>query len=275
MRAPIRRPCTAALALVLGLAQATPGLTQDPGDDWDIVRDRRNKQVMAYLQFSNGLGITVRCLDGSLDAVIGGLPPPVNPEPSSIGISYRPLYMTFRDAEEYGGRWVIAVNDTMAVGLFPAPFARRLREGGALQIRVPDGGGEGRSLSYRIELPPSARHIDEVLTTCDRPLDDPRDDVLGRDENPGLPASIIWERAPRPTFPNNSTYASGFAVISCNTRPDGSLEDCIAESQHPADSRFGREALNATRRARLQVAEDADAPVPVRRVFFTVTFRLM
>jgi hypothetical protein len=263
-----------ALPLMAALA-AGPALAQDPGDDWDILRDGRNRQVMAYLQFSNGLGITVRCLDGSLDAVIGGLPPPINPQPSNIGISYRALYMTFRDEREYGGRWVIATNDTMAVGLFPAPFARRLREGGALQIRVPDGAGDGRSLSYRIDLPPSAHNIDEVLTTCDRPLTDPRDEVLGLDENPILPASITWERPPRPSFPTNSKYASGFVVVSCNTRADGGLEDCIAESQHPADSKFGREALTAARRARLQVIGDADAPVPVRRVVFTVTFRMM
>ncbi|WP_305488140.1 hypothetical protein, partial [Brevundimonas sp.] len=116
-------------------------MTQDPGDDWDIVRDRRGRAEMAHLQFSNGLAIMVQCKDGSLDAMVGGLPP-AGPTLNRMVFRERPLELRFRGEEDRRQSWAVGTDDTLAVSLLPAPFARKLRQGGTFELRVPEAGSE-------------------------------------------------------------------------------------------------------------------------------------
>jgi len=263
------RPWTAALVVIFGLAQATPGLAQDPGDDWDIVRDRRGRAEMAHLQFSNGLAIMVQCKHRSLDVVVGGLPP-ARSTPNRLEFRERPLDLRFRGEEDRRQFWAVGTDNTLAVSLLPAPFARQLRQGGTLELGVPEAGSEGQTLTYQVDLPPSALNIDEVLNTCRRPLVDPRDELLDQVGTSGLPTRIVW--AERPDFvPRASDLVSGFAVISCLTRPDGRLHDCVVESEHPRGATAARSSSAAARRARVEVAGDPDAPVPARLVHFTLS----
>lgn len=247
---------------------ADPSLAQDADDDWDMVRDRRGRAEMAHLQFSNGLAIMVQCKDRSLDVVIGGLPS-ADASPNRIGFRERPLDLRFRGEEDRRQFWAVGTDDTLAVSLLPAPFARQLRLGGALELGVPGAGTEGQTVTYRVDLPRSALNIDEVLTACRRPLADPRDELLDEVGATGLPARIVW--AERPTLvPRASDLVSGFAVISCLTRPDGRLHDCVVESEHPRGATAARSSSAAARRARVEVAGDPDAPVPARLVHFTL-----
>lgn len=258
----------AALTLIAALA-AGPVLAQDPGDDWDVVRDRRGRAEIAHLQFSNGLAIMVQCKDRSLDVVVGGLPR-AGSTPNRLGFRERPLDLRFRGEEDRRQFWAVGTDDTLAVSLLPAPFARQLRQGGTLELGVPEAGSEGQTLTYQVDLPPSALNIDEVLNACRRPLVDPRDELLNQAGTSGLPSRLVWEE--RPSFvPRASNLVSGFAVISCLTRPDGRLHECVVESEHPRGATAARSSSAAARRARVAVAGDPDAPVPARLVHFTLS----
>ena len=258
----------ALIPLLAASLLADPSLAQDQGDDWDIVRDRRSRAEMAHLQFSNGLAIMVQCKDRSLDVVIGGLPS-AGASPNRIGFRERPLDLRFRGEEDRRQFWAVGTDDTLAVSLLPAPFARQLRLGGTLELGVPGAGTEHQTVTYRVDLPPSALNIDEVLTACRRPLVDPRDELLDEVGTTGLPARIVWAERPN-LVPRASDLVSGFAVISCLTRPDGRLHDCVVESEHPRGATAARSSSAAARRARVEVAGDPDAPVPARLVHFTL-----
>lgn len=251
------------LLLVCGLA--LPALAQDASGDWDMLRDPDNKLTMAYTQFDSGLGIAARCVDESYEAIITGLPPAGEGET-------RVLQVAFDDDHLHPQRWNIAVNDTIAVSELPAPFARKLREGGRLRVMIPGGAEGGRNLMHDLTLPASSSSIDETLTACERPLTDPRDAELEALPEDGLPANLSWSRRPRPTFPSPSRYGRGFATVLCLTSPDGSLRDCSVEAEHPQDGGFGDAALRATRRARITNIDDPAAPVPLRRVLYRNMF---
>lgn len=250
------------------LAVALPALAQDASQDWDLVRDADAKVVLAHTGYDNGLGITLRCVDGGYQAILSGLP--------SAGprARVRPISIAFGDDSFRTRSWNVATTDTIAVGPTPAPFARVLRKGGRMQIVIPNGGGEGRNLRYDLTLPASSTSIDETLTACGKPLDDPRDALLEDLGETGLPGGFSWARMPRPEYPSGSRYATGFAVVTCVTNPDGALSDCVVETEHPRDGGFGDATLRATRRARAQLASSPGAPLPTVLVEFRANYAL-
>jgi len=258
-------------ALVLSsVLIAQPVHAQDAAPDWDLIRDERQKLIMAYTVFDVDLGITFRCVDGGYDAVIGGLPPAGDAET-------RPLTLIFEAREDHPHpqTWNVAVEDTMAVSPLPAPLARQLRTGGRLQIVVPGGAGEGRNLRYDLILPASSSAIDETLTACGWPLVDPRDATLAGLDDDGLPSGLRWTRRPRPSYPSeNRVYERGFAVATCVTQPDGRLSDCVIETEHPRDGGFGEAVLSAARRARVGPADGSNDPLPPTRLMFRTNFRM-
>lgn len=259
----------ALISLLAASLLADPSLAQDAGDDWDIVRDRRGRAEMAHLQFSNGLAIMVQCKDGSLDSVVGGLPPARSTLDGGV-FRERPLELRFRGEEDRRQSWAVGTDDTLAVSLLPAPFARDLRQGGTLELRVPDADSEGRTMTFQVDLPSSARNIDEVLTACRRPLVDARDELLDQAGPTGLPRSLRFRD--RQIAPLRTTdIVSGFAVISCLTRTDGRLGDCVVESEHPRGTSAVRAGLDSARRWRVEVDGQPDDAVPVTRIHFTVS----
>jgi TonB family protein len=250
------------------LLAALPALAQDALQDWELIRDARAKAVLAHTSYDNGLTIALRCVDGGYEALLAGLPA------QSSRTQSRPIGIAFGDNEMDMQRWSIATNETIAVGETPAPFARKLREGGRLQVLVPDGAGEGRNLRYDLTLPASSASIDATLTACERPLVDPRDAELEAIPDDGLPGGFTWATLPRGEYPSSSRYARGFAVITCMTSPNGQLRDCMVESEHPHDGKFGDAAMRAVRRARVAGPEGAGAPVPPGMVKFRQVFTL-
>lgn len=252
-----------ALALVL------PILGQDAPPDWQISRDPDAGATLAYTGFSNGLTIVARCQQGRYEVLLAGLPPAREDEEEN-----RELRVAFGDEELASQRWSVAVKNTTAVSDLPAPFARNLREGGRLQIQVPNGAGEGRNVRYDLTLPSSPASIDETLTACGRPLVDPRDAELESLPETGLPSHLVWVRAPRGQYPGGRTYTQGFAVVSCITDPDGSLRDCTVESEYPQDGGFGDAALKSARDARTGNGAGPSQPVPTSRVIYRVQFRV-
>lgn len=261
----MKRIGLAGLVLAAALAATSPALAQEAPRDWDMHRNTRTDAVMAFSVFDNGLGIAVRCIDGAYEALLSGLPAAGESETRTLG-------MAFGDEEMSMERWSVATNDTVAVGERPAPFARKLRQGGRLQILVPGGGGGGRNLRYDLTLPASSGSVDETLTACQRPLTDPRDAELDALPDGGLPNSLAWIRPPQIEYPSSARYGRGFAVVSCVVNPDGSLRDCAVDSEHPHDGGFGAATLRAVRRARVHDPENPRAPAPPAMVSFRSRF---
>jgi hypothetical protein len=253
-----------ALVTLLACAVALPAVAQDASADWDFANDQRRKLMVAYTQFTNGVGLATRCIDGGFEVVITGLPP-------AGDVAGRTLRTAFGDGELEASRWIVGIDDTVAVSELPAPFARELREGGRLRILVPEGAPDGRNLMYDLALPASSAAIDQTLTTCNRPLIDPRDAEMDALEDEGVPHNLTWATRPTPRFPNTN-YARGFAVASCVTNPDGTLRDCAIEFEHPRDGRFGQVTLDAARRARLQNLAQPGVEIPLTRVLFKTHF---
>ena len=252
----------------LGLI-ASPAATQDAPGDWQIMSDPSKQALAAVVAFDSGIGVGVRCMRGGLGVILTGLPPQSGDR--------RLLRMGYDDQPLRDSNWVPTADPTAAVHEYPARIARRMRQGGALNIVVPGAGEGGRNLRYILDLPPSATAIESVLTACNKPLVDPRDaelDVTG--PAGGLPANMRWTRAPSPIFPHEAEFdgvRGGYAVVSCNTQTDGTLKACEVESEHPLGSGFGRASLAAVDRARVGWTRAPGAAVDVRRVAFRVSFR--
>jgi hypothetical protein len=244
---------------------ALPALAQDDARDWDMHRDPRNKLLVAFTAFDNGVGLATRCVDGGFEAAVMGLPP-------AGDRLTRPLRIAFGEDELKITRWNVSTSDTVALSELPAPFARKLREGGRLRILVPEGAADGRNLLYDLTLPASSGSIDETLTTCGRSLIDPRDAELDSLPEIGLPLTMTWASQPRVRYPEPMRYASGFAIASCISNPNGSLRDCAIETEHPRDGGFGEATLQAARRARVRNSADPDSPVPTALVLFRTSF---
>lgn len=251
------------LVTLLACAVALPALAQDAPRDWDLVRDPAKKSVLAFSTFDVGLSVGFRCIDGSFNAVLAGLPPSRNRR--------RALELTFREGDPFMSMWTTTTDRSVAVSDFPAPLAREFRQGGQLQVMVPGAAADGRNIRYVVELPGSNVAIDEALTACDRPLVDPRDAELAAIGESELPVGFAWQRRPQPRFPA-TRYAEGFVVTTCLTSPDGPLRDCVVEMEHPHDGGFGEATLRAARRARVLNMAQPGAPVPVRRVSFRTNF---
>lgn len=258
-------------AIFAVVAFAPPAVGQDADEDWQIVRDPAQNTLMAAAAFETGLVIGVRCMGGSFGALVGGLP--ITDE----GIETRPLRIGYGDDPVTESDWLVGEGRTTAFAKLPAPFARRLREGGVMNLVVPGGGGQGRNLRHVVTLPPSTSAIDEVLTACDRPLVDPRDAELAGIDLEGLPANLEWARRLRVEYPydaQNRGFARGYAAITCVTDDDGSLRDCVVESEHPMGGGFGAAALNGARKGRVGVIGAPDASVGIRKISFSVNFRI-
>lgn len=91
---------------------------------------------------------------------------------------------------------------------------------------------------------------------------------------PGGPPS--WRERPVPWYPDEAIAGGieeGRVVVACAVEADGRLTLCEIASETPEGYGFGREALRATRGARMQPSEANGQPVETR-VSFTIAFRL-
>lgn len=252
-------PVVLAVVHVSGAHAQTSG-SAPAEDDWTLART--DEVTAAYLRYESGLNLVVRCVGGRLESWIGGLPE------ASEEARTRTVAMAMDRAPDVPQSWYVGRDRATVVSTSPARFARWLREGGSLNIALPGAGEGGRNLRYIADLPPSATALDETLNACGKPSVDPRDADIDTD---AASVPIRWARQPRPRYPDRRVYEWGFASASCLTRPDGRLEQCEIESEHPARGGFGAATLQSLRDARLETDGDT---VPRRVISFTVRFQM-
>jgi hypothetical protein len=236
---------------------------QDAASDWDLHGDARTRTTLAYTEFSNGLALGFRCMDGDFSAVVSGLP--------ADQAERRMLRMKFGDNDTDDTYWTTTTEPSVAVADMPAPLARMFRRGGSLRLTVPRGAASGQDITYAVDLPQSSVAIDETLTRCGKPLTDPRDNELNALSDGGLPMNLNWETRPRLNFPRTD-YARGYAVVSCIADQSGRARDCVVESEHPHDGRFGRATLDGMSSARLTNLAQPGSPLRPARFVFRARF---
>jgi hypothetical protein len=215
-------------------------------------------------------------VDGDFEVLLMGLP-----ESGKDAFS-RVLSVSVGDEPLGEETWSVGSSPVTAFSRLPAPFARRLAEGGAFQIRVPGEAGKP-STRYVMQLSSSPTAVEQTLTACGRPLADPRDTLLSRNAVEGLAQGaadqpkIEWASMPRPEYPmaRAAGYASrGVVTLSCAVLESGMLESCVVESEHPPKYNFAREAIRAALRARLRLASGAEGSLAGRVVVYSTSFRL-
>lgn len=253
---------------VVILALATAPRAQEPAQqDWALVEAPEHDAVIAISSFDNGIILAGRCVDDVYDVTIAGLPP-------ARGFS-RIVRVSIGDEALKQETWTVGEDRTIAFSRLPAPFARRLAAGGQLQIAVPATGGE-RGIRYVMQLPPSPSTLERTLTACGRSLVDPRDNHLERDAPDGLSAGLEWALQPRLDMPDSvrGRYVTQASVtVSCEVSGNGSLIDCVIESEHPGGYGYGREVARSLRSARVRKTDGG--VLGGQRVIFTVRFSEM
>lgn len=254
------------IVLLAGLIAAfAQPVTAQQAQDWDVVRDPAKQTTLVYTAFDVGLSIAVRCMGQSYQALIAGLPP--------VDTAQRVLGVAFGDEEIHDQRWNATGDANIAVSSLPARFARELREGGTLKLRVPGGAEDGRNLVYVLDLPASSTAIDDSLTACGRPLVDARDAEIAEIGEGSLPNGFEWTRMPAPEYPMNN-YLSGFAVLTCLSNPNGALRDCVVETEYPQNGGFGTAALRSIRPARVRAIDFPEDQTPTRFIEFRLNFAM-
>jgi TonB family protein len=86
----------------------------------------------------------------------------------------------------------------------------------------------------------------------------------------------VWTRRPEPTYPREALGAGievGEVDLRCVARATGQIAFCAIASETPEGYGFGREAVRATKAARIQPAE-IDGEQVDSSIHFSVRFRL-
>lgn len=235
------------------------------------------KAIVASIGFTSGLNVAARCVDGVYDVLVTGLPE------APLRTTSRELAIQMGDEPEaYSSTWTVGAQRDTAFSRVPAMVARKLAEGGKLQIIVPATSDTPRT-RYVMDLSPSSTAIAQTLTACGKPMIDPRmvraEEIEGNGQD-GLPAAVTWQTMPRPTFPSpvkDRMVLEGYVVLSCVAAEDGRLDQCEIESEQPAGYNLGRAVKRSIPRARLTLTEEAAAngrPLAGRMIVFAVNFKM-
>ena len=262
------------------LAAGAPVMAQESApqsEDWTLTSVPERKAVLATIDFTSGLAIATRCVDGAYDVLISGLPEAPRRDMS------RELGIQAGDQEEpYTSVWTVGTQRNTAFSRIPAVVARDLAKGGKLQVIVPSTSGGPRT-RYVMDLDPSSTAIEQTLTACGRPMVDPREarakEIDGNGQD-GLPDTVQWQTMPRPVFPasvNGRSPLEGYVVLSCVLTDAGQMTECQTESEQPAGYNLWRSVERSLPRARLKLSEQAAAAglsLAGRMVRFSVTFKM-
>ena len=257
----------AIVAAFIGLL-ATPVSAQQAGDDWDLIVDESHDMTLAVVGYSSGQTLAVRCRDDDLELLLSGLPP--------LEGETRRVEAAYSDGRVDAGYWFSSGDGSLVFSPVPRLDARRLRQGGPLQLSVAASTDHEAPLRrYALDLPTNSANLDQVLADCGAGQPDPRDDLV-RWSIPSGAGGDFWRRQPAPRYPEPAAHlGSGFVVFSCIAAGDGRLTNCRTEREsHHRRFRFGEEALKSLRDARIAPADDGGPPEG-RLVIATIRFLLV
>lgn len=216
---------------------------------------------MAALNFGTNQ-IALRCRAGALDFLLIGVPP--------IEAVIRPVQVTAGAIQNESQTWFAWSGQPIASPAEPERFARQLRGGGELDIRLEAVAAGERSQRYRFPVPPSATSVDRVLSACSIPL------VDDWDLRPRAGSGPVWIRQPAPDFPELAArqgIESASVRLGCVFAAGGALDECRIQSESPAGVGFGRAAVRSVEASRLGLPEDETA-VLGKVISFTIRFRV-
>lgn len=257
----------AAVIVSLAIVLASPANAQQSVDDWDLIVDESQDMKLAVVGYSSGQTLAVRCRDGDLELLLSGLPP--------LDRNTRRIEAAYSDGRVEAGYWISSGDGSLVFSPVPRLDARRLRQGGPLQVSVAVSTDPEVPLRrYALDLPAQSANLDQVLADCGADGPDARDEMVRWSIPPGT-GGDFWRRHPAPRYPEAAVHlGSGLVVFSCIATGDGRLTDCRTEREsHHRRFRFGEEALKSLRDARIAPADEGGPPAG-RLIVATIRFRL-
>jgi TonB family protein len=251
----------------LALLCASPAAAQTVAGEWKLTVDSARDLTLATFASAGGQGLAVRCQAGVLDVLALGLP--------AFPSATRYMETTYGVRAPEAAHWFSSPDGALAYSPTPAMTARRLREGGRLEVSAAVAPDETSALRrYAVDLPSDAAAVDRALAACGEPLTKARD-ALSLWRQPRVMAPSMWRRPPNPEVPE-AAYATttriGFAVLSCVVTEDGRPVDCDVEYQSDRRTGFGSSAIRAMRTARVDM-DKASAPRPGDLMVVTLRYQ--
>jgi len=238
--------------LELGLvATAAFGLTAAQADDgWDVAADPARNLVAAGAQFGGGVSFAVQCQAGQLTVALGGMP--------AADTAIRRFDVTRGDGASrltwwstHSGSPILTSTDVRAV--------RFLRAGGP--VTFTSAAGEARPSRMQVELPTNPAGLDQVLTACGQPLEDPRDALVDVGD-------LLLEGPRLEIHGDISGHAQVRVEVSCIIR-DSKLADCQSDHETPAAPTVGRETARHANGYRVKVSDPVAAEGRIVEVVIT------
>lgn len=254
------------IAAIAGLL-AAPANARQADDGWDLIVDESQNMMLAVSAWSSGQTLAVRCRDGDLELLLSGLPPLETPS--------RYVEAAYADGRVEAGFWFNSGGGAMAFSPAPGLDARRLRQGGPLQLSVAvSSDNEAPLRRYALDLPSNASNLDQVLADCGADRPDPREQLV-RWNIPRQATGSVWAHQPAPHYPPSATSVrSGVVVLSCIADGEGRLADCrIERESQPRRLGFGESALRSLRDARTIPAAEG-GPAAGRLLVLTIRFQI-
>jgi hypothetical protein len=210
--------------LALGLANPAAAQAQD---GWDMAVDPSRHLIAAGVQFDAGVGLTVQCEAGRLTLVLGGMP--------TTDDAIRGFVTTRGDGVSETTYWTTRSGSPLLTS-DGARTVRFLRKGGSLTFA--SAPGEPRPSRMQIDLPTDPEGIDQVLTACGYPTEDPRDGIALVDEYLIRPPAVPM---PESAFRKHGLFQ---VTISCLIA-DSRLSECRSDHEAPADPVIGAEVARS------------------------------
>lgn len=224
-----------------------PTVSQAEDWDWDLDINANDKLTVASLSYDTGLTMMVACRGDQFNVILSGLPRTTGQE--------RTIIRHFPSKPEERDTWVVYGNGTTAYAAGPTQISRDLMAGGAVKCSVPSEDGTPAK-TYAITLPENSEAVRQTMSACGRPLVRSVPEGYPDDDMPFNPK---WTTRPNPTSLPFELNGPVNVYVSCQTGPQGRVQNCYIDSAHPWIDRVNQVILRQARRA---VLVDGNSGLP-------------
>ncbi|WP_312135885.1 hypothetical protein WEU32_11575 [Brevundimonas sp. BH3] len=225
------------IAMLSALAATLALPTVSQADDWDLDTIAKDKLTVASLSYDTGLTMMIACRDDQLNVILSGLPRAEGQE--------RTIIHHFPSKPEGRDKWVVYGDGTTAYAAGPTQMSRNLMAGGAVSFSVPTEDGTPAK-TYAITLPENSDAVRQVMQACGRPLVRSVPEGYPNDD---MPFNPNWTTRPNPTSLPFEVSGPVNVYVSCQTGPQGRVQNCYIDSAHPWIDRLNQVILRQARRA--------------------------